>query len=349
MVTGQSPIVDTQNVVQSRLIPRQLLDSLPMNRELNGFAALTVGTSISPTNQDVGGNKDPVSGYSSIHGSRMRDTKTLIDGMNMNGEGTGRGFYFNSAAATEVNVELGGAPAEFELGGVQANLVPKDGGNVFSGSFFSQYTNNNLTSDNLDDNLRSRGLTAVNKTDRIYEVNGAIGGPVMKDKIWFFQHDRFFGFKNPVAGNYYNLTPATLTYTPDRSQQAYVDQVNSDFGIRVTWQVAQRHKLSASFDYQNNCLCHYGNNSQPALSSPETTTKTVYGRPLNLTQIKWSFPATNHLLFEAGSSTLLFNYPPDYYPDNSLGGIRIQDTGINFAYGAPSARRATKLDSQSKQ
>ena len=72
-----------------------------------------------------------------------------------------------------------------------------------------------MTSDNLTDELRARGLNSVNTTEWLYEFNGAIGGPIVRDKLWFFTHHRLWGFKNPVAGNYYSSTPGTLIYTPD--------------------------------------------------------------------------------------------------------------------------------------
>ena len=98
--------------------------------------------------------------------------------MQFNGEGQGRGFYFNPAAASEVSVQLGGQTAEFENGGMQANLVPKDGGNTFSGLFSANYANHGLISNNLTPELEARGLHLVNTTDRTYDGNVAVGGPI---------------------------------------------------------------------------------------------------------------------------------------------------------------------------
>jgi hypothetical protein len=103
---------------------------MPTNKEFSAFASITVGAVLPPNQQDVGGNKDPILAFVSIHGCRSRDGRQLIDGMNFNGEGAGRGFYFNPAAAAEVSLELGGQSAERELGSVQANLIPKEGGNT---------------------------------------------------------------------------------------------------------------------------------------------------------------------------------------------------------------------------
>jgi hypothetical protein len=331
VVSGQSPVIDVENVVRHRVISREVLDALPTNKEFSAFAAITVGAVLPPNQQDVGGNKDPILAFVSIHGSRSRDGRQLIDGMNFNGEGAGRGFYFNPAAAAEVSLELGGQSAERELGSVQANLIPKEGGNTFDGSFFTNYTNSGMTSDNLTDDLRARGLNSVNTTDWLYEFNGALGGPILRDRLWFFTHHRVWGFKNPVAGNYYSLTPGTLSYVPDLSRPAYVDQTNRGHGLRMTWQASRRNKFNVGFDLQNNCLCH---NGQTALNSPDSAYKTVYGLPLTLSQLKWNFPVNNRLLLEAGSSTLLFNWP-NYRMPEAFGAIRVVDNGRNYTWGAP--------------
>ncbi len=79
-VSGQSPMVDTQNVVQQKVITRQLLDSVPTSR--SNFAALTPGASKST---DVGGSNGTDAGATfTIHGSRGGDTRRVIDGMRWN-------------------------------------------------------------------------------------------------------------------------------------------------------------------------------------------------------------------------------------------------------------------------
>src|SRR5713226_7621232 len=219
-VSGQSPIVDVQTTAQHKVVSGELLYSLPLTKEMGGFAKVTVGATIRATAQDVGGNIDPMNGYTVIHGGHYGDNRALLDGMQFNGEGSGRGFYFNPAAASEVSVQLGGQTAEFENGGAQANLVPKDGGNRFSGLFSLNYAGKALLSNNLTPDLQARGLKAVNTTDRTYDGNAAMGEPIARDKLWFFASLRFFGYKNLMANDYYNLTQNTPFYTPDLSRPA---------------------------------------------------------------------------------------------------------------------------------
>src|SRR5262249_55529067 len=212
--TGASPIVDVQTTAQHKVVSGELLYSLPLTKEMGGFAKVTVGATIRATAQDVGGNIDPMNGYTVIHGGHYADNRALLDGMQFNGEGNGRGFYFNPAAASEISVQLGGQTAEFENGGAQANLVPRDGGNRFSGLFSVNYAGKGLASDNLTPELQARGLRLVNTTDRTYEGNAAIGGPIERDKLWFFASVRFFGYKNLIAGGHSKMAAKTPAYTP---------------------------------------------------------------------------------------------------------------------------------------
>src|SRR4051812_40489191 len=79
-VSGQSPVVDTQNVVQQKVLTRELLDSVPSSR--SNYAALTPGASRST---DVGGSNGTDAGSTfTIHGSRALDVRRLIDGMRWN-------------------------------------------------------------------------------------------------------------------------------------------------------------------------------------------------------------------------------------------------------------------------
>src|SRR5262245_28566852 len=113
-VSGQSPIVDTQNVTQQKVITMAVIQSLP-NTGTN-FASLTPGAS---RNTDVGGSSGSDTGATfSIHGGRGQDTRRLIDGMRWNSMevgNSGTGFYFDPTGAEEVSIQLGGNSAEFEL------------------------------------------------------------------------------------------------------------------------------------------------------------------------------------------------------------------------------------------
>ena len=126
-----------------------------------------------------------------IHGNRSADMKLLQDGLRFNSmEGTagggGRGFYVNAASAQEVSLQTSGNSAESETGGIMLNIIPKEGGNRFSGYLFSNFTNNGFQADNLSQDLIAWGLTLANSVEKVWDLNGAVGGPILRDKLWFY-------------------------------------------------------------------------------------------------------------------------------------------------------------------
>ena len=139
-VSGQSPVVDVQNAAARNQITREALDTIPTNKTLEAFAALTPGVSMAQTiGQDVGGSKGETYVQLRIHGTRTGDNKTLVDGFETN-DYSGRVFVPNPASAGEVSIELGNGPGEAPANGVYVNFVPRDGGNQFHGTGFGTYT-----------------------------------------------------------------------------------------------------------------------------------------------------------------------------------------------------------------
>ena len=101
----------------------------------------------------------------------------------MEGGGTGRGFFINPAGASEFTIEQGAGSAEYSGGGININLIPKTGSNKFEAYFFTNWTNHGLQANNLTSELMAKGLTAVNGVKDVYEVNGAVGGPIMNASV----------------------------------------------------------------------------------------------------------------------------------------------------------------------
>jgi hypothetical protein len=304
-VSGQSPIVDTQNVTQQKTIQMDVLQSLP-NTGTN-FAALTPGAS---RNTDVGGSSGADTGATfAIHGGRGQDTRRLIDGMRWNSMevgNSGTGFYFDPTGAEEVSIQLGGNSSEYELGGVQVNLVPKSGGNTFRGYLFTAFTNENLNSTAVPEDLAARGLPTIGAVDHVYDFSGSLGGPILQDRLWFFSAHRWWGNSQFVPGLYYNKDTSAWTYEPDLTRPAVNDNDNRHNNVRFTWQAAQKHRINLSWDQEENCVCHVG---LSGAASPEGVHRWNFGPPNYLLQATWSYPMTNRLLFEAGNTSLIFDYP----------------------------------------
>src|SRR5207244_11781781 len=126
-------------------------------------------------------------------------------------------FQYTKATFEEVVVETGAGSAEATTGGVQINIIPKDGGNRLSGSLSAEYTGPGLSSDNATTELRARGLSGAPSIKNYYDFGGGVSGPIKKDKLWFFGAGRVEERANYQAGNYYKKRQGSLFYEHDLS------------------------------------------------------------------------------------------------------------------------------------
>jgi hypothetical protein len=335
LVSGASPVVDIQNVRSATVISRERLDTIPTGKSVPGYGAMIVGAVVGRTAQDVGGNRGESLGNFSVHGSRDFDTKLLLDGMRYNhalgpSGGAFRFFNINQAYVQEIAIETSAMSAESETAGVQLNAVPRDGANTFRFYFAANGTGPALQGTNLTDDLRARGLTSAPTVRKIYDVGGGIGGPIKRDRLWFYTAHRAWGASEYAPGNYYNKNPNPLFYTPDLSRPAYQLSPPKDSSLRVTWQASSKHKFTFADSVQQNCNCYTGVLQNRA---PEATALSSY--PNNfLAQATWTYPMTNRVLIQGGltygSNPFRKDRPKEQFPN----AIAITDITTGYAYAA---------------
>ena len=203
-VTGASPIVDVQNSAQQRVLGADVIDAIPTSRTQFTTAVLIPGMTIS-TAQDVGGTNSLAGTTTSlaIHGGRPGDQRILIDGLpTANAETTGNASNFlpNMGSTQEMTIDYAAGTAEQETGGVRVNMIPRQGGNQLSASLFGTAVNSSFQSNNFTDELKATGLRAPDTIKLNYDVNPSVGGPLMRDKLWFYSSARFVANQNYVAG-----------------------------------------------------------------------------------------------------------------------------------------------------
>ena len=339
-VTGASSVVDIQNTRTQTLLTRDTMDALPSGKSVQSFGAMTLGavTTSSNLRQDVGGLDGEASTYISVHGGRGTDMKLLQDGMNYNwaagpgGGGAHRSIFPNQAAIQEVVMETTGATAEAETGGVQLNIVPKDGGNQFSAVFFGAYSNGDLQSSNVDAGLEARGVRVKGGVKSLYDSGVGVGGPIRQDRLWFYTAHRKWNAEAFVPNNFFNATLGTLFYTPDLSRPAHTWQPSRDHSVRFTSQVSDNNKLTFSVQRAVNCTCFNGIERNRA---PEATYYSR-GKPW-LFQSTWSNTQSSRLLLQAGW-TLGLNYRFAERVDGSLPShIAITELSTGYQYGSKSS------------
>ncbi len=308
-VTGATPIVDVQNSKTQQVMTAEKLAALPSGaNNLMAFASMTLGAMPSTGGRnDVGGDKGEQSSGIILHGGRGDDGRTNWDGMSTNvffggAGGQQRTYYFNTVAVQEVVVDTGGANAETETGGANLNMVPKEGGNQFKFFSTANFTNNTFSAKAVPSDLKDRGIGDQSSLRKIYDYGVGVGGPLKRDKAWFYTTSRWWGAQNLGVNNYFNKSTNPLTYVPDLDRPAYADTYFVDTSFRATWQAAAKHKVNHEIHLQHGCSCWLGIGGG-GLTSPEATTDFNYG-PQVLNQTTWTYTPTNKLLIQGGLSFL---------------------------------------------
>ena len=169
------------------------------------------------------------------------------------------------------------------------------------------------------------------KLNDVYDLNLSVGGPIMRDKVWFFVNGRTQAATRYIPGIFYNNNAGDGTkwlYSADTSRPQFTDRKWENISGRVTWQATAKHKIGGFWDEQVVCRSCEGTTygiTDPARMSPEAGGLSQY-KPLRVTQLTWSSPASNRLLLEAGLGTTYYgwgNFERDPNPTRNL--IRVQE------------------------
>ena len=306
-VTGETPIVDVVNARKQATISNDTINAIPTARLYHSLVTLVPGVSLSGT-QDVGGFAGPTTVTFSMRGGPQNEGRLTVDGLSLGASLNGTGVSYTVADvgnAQEIVFTTAGQLGESEVGGPSMNLVPRQGGNRFSGTFFANGANDSLQSSNFSDEIKASGLRAPQELLKIWDVNGAVGGPIKRDTLWFFAAARYQGNRK-TAPNFVNANVDDVTkwtYVPT-TVQGQDDGTWKNVNVRLTLQASPRNKFNFFWDEQRLCTqCLSANNS--VTTAPEAHYNNH--APPRVQQVTWSSPWTNRLLFEAGLGTNLID------------------------------------------
>jgi hypothetical protein len=296
-VSGAAPLVDVQNVTSQRRLAPDLLDSLPAARSPQGFTALTPGVTGQGLGGIPGGRNEQNTG---VHGAPNGESVYSIDGINTastNGPGGGSSnTRIPQAYVAEISIITGGGTAEQPLSGTVTNVIPKEGGNTFSGGLYSAFSTSGFSQSNLTPELSAMGFSgnSLSNLRKLWDFQPALGGRIVRDKLWFFFSWRESGTILTRAGVYDNLTPRGWAYTPDLNRPALNKLKTGSKNLRLTWQASPKHKISLFSDFQPIDTWNHGYETP---KSPETNPFTPY-RPNGYSMAKWSSPISSRLLLD---------------------------------------------------
>src|SRR5499427_8632406 len=205
-VVGQTADVLTRTAQVVTNFKQDLIASLPTTRDIN--SSLLLAPAVHPTGP---------SGAYSVAGAMSFETLYMVNGVNVSENLRGQAYdLYIEDAIQETNIATSGISAEYgRFGGGVVNVITKSGGNLFSGSFRDTLNNDNwrtltpfegtqIANDPAHKEVR------VAKTVPTYEYT--LGGPVMKDHLWFFTAGRL---QNQELGRSLVFTNIPYTFTDD--------------------------------------------------------------------------------------------------------------------------------------
>ena len=305
-VTGEAPVVDVTSARTQQTIDGETVTEIPTSRLYSSLTQLVPALNVQ--GNDVGGSQGNVFSVFQIHGGRRNEGQVLVDGMSGGYQGMGvSGYAPEVGNAQEIVFNLSGGLGEATTGGPQLNIIGKQGGNQFAGSFFVNGSGSAFVNNNLSDELKAKGLSTPLKPKKLYDINPAFGGPIKRDRLWFFATFRYQRNLQTVASLWDNKNAGDntkWTYDPDFTKQSIDDGEWRNHSVRLTWQMTPRNKIVGWTDLHYNCLhCDNGGSSSGLTFTGLVATKEAHQRnenhPSNLTQISWTSPVSNRLLLDA--------------------------------------------------
>jgi outer membrane receptor protein involved in Fe transport len=222
-VIAERPTVDTKEVSLTTNLPADFLQDIPVTREVLDFIEMTPGYH-----------------YRTAHGSSVQENSINLDGMESSDPWSGGiSSNFSIDIVEEMAVQMGALKAEHRTSrGAVVNVITKSGGNKFSGNAGLHISHKGLQSDNAKGTPFEGQEVGI---EHEYSGSGTFGGPIVRDKAWFFG-----------AFEYIDRSDFEEGFPHDKPGEiAISDDDLFAFG-KLTWQVASRDTLTLSLNYTKN-------------------------------------------------------------------------------------------------
>jgi len=334
-VTGESPIVDVQNVKRQVVLDNETISAIPSSRSYNNLIQLmpnSINQAGAPTDVQVVPGMVVFGGF----GGRSNEGRVNVDGISVGSAFNGAGvssYIIDVGNAREIAMTASGGLGETEGGGPALNVLPKEGGNSIHGTFFVTGATEGMIGSNYTQELKDRGLTTPGETRKVWDFNLGLGGPIKRDRLWYYLNLREEGSERTVPGMFANKNagdPNKWTYEADTSRPAVLAASYRITALRLTSQVTPRNQVKIFWDQQRPCeggaatgysgsacrtstseLVYAGSTAAPTPSAsatfaPETAGYRDFGN--RVSQAKWTSPVSNKLLLEGSFGMYLSRY-----------------------------------------
>jgi hypothetical protein len=339
-VTGASPIVDVSSIRRQTTISSEVLTAIPTARSWAATALLIPGiVTIGGSPADV--QVTPQMTVFGGAGGRNNEGRMQVDGLNTGAGLGGSGvstYVADISNAQEVVTTTSGGLGEVEVGGPSLSIIPKSGGNTIAGNVYLSGTGGDLVGSNYGPELVAAGLTTPGTLLKQWDFTFGVGGPIIKDRLWYRVAARDEGQHRKIPNIFPNLNAGTADrfYLPDRTKEVRGAESWRLYTFRLTYQATSRDKINVHWDEQHACngstfnTTEDGCRQQPengnrvgplGLGGLSPTTSPELGQYLDahprVRQVTWTETATNRMLFEAGFGAYQAPFGPYESPGNT--------------------------------
>jgi hypothetical protein len=293
-VTGEAPLLDTTSALKQTVISQEMLQALPNRVDM--WAITKVVPSIVLDKVDVGGSEAFIQSRATVHGS-SQESGYYIDGLDvssLDGNGTGATFYMDPFAYQETNYQVGGAGiAATSRGGLIYNGISRTGTNQIHGGFTYSGMSRGMQSHNFTPELKAQVLAAIPVkvlavnpniqpfSDFLtnYDTGVWIGGPVIKDKIWFSGSTHYQILNQyPLGG-----------YDPN-GKQVVDDNKMANFTEKIAWQLTKSAQLSWFNDLHYKGVYHRNGTGTNVTTFSDSAAKTLNTKWPDIHEVKFTSP-----------------------------------------------------------
>lgn len=238
-VSGAAPIIETGATDVSFTFTKELMETIPNARDV--WAMVSQAPGMTMATQNVGGTNTGNQSEFRAHGSDPRQNVFLLNGVNVT-DNTGNGgsqLYYDVDSFEEVQIEMNSHSAEVQTPGIVLNMVPKSGTNDVHGTGTIYYANDGVQADNVDGDLRSRGVDRASNLHDFLDTGFDVGGPIARDRVWFWGAFRWQNIERFVTGT----RNADGSFPIDRTYLWYPS-------VKVDWLATPAHRLSGFVNLQ---------------------------------------------------------------------------------------------------
>jgi hypothetical protein len=319
-VSGESPVVDVSSTVTQTNISRDLYEAIPTGRSPWVMAGLVPG--VVTGRLDVGGTEGAQQYNIEAFGSANSQKSFSIDGLKVNwagGDGGATMMYYGFEMYEEYNMQTASGTAESDVAGVFMNMVTKSGGNRVTSDHNFFFMNEAMQGSNLDDALRARlGLRADQQTgaagnpiDISYDWSSTLGGPIKRDRAWFFGAMRWWRLDQFQIG----------ALNPDGSQAIDDNRIRNFMG-KATWQATP--SIKTSFLLNKNINDRFHRRNPPYLFVEDKATG-LQEQPAQNYVAQWNQVLGSRMILDARVGRMWGIFPFRFQKEVGPGDIAIRD------------------------